>query len=87
MMNLKTLLLLTALSFAGSVFATPPVNINTADAATLAEAIKGVGLKRAEAIVAYRKQNGNFKSVEGLSNVRGIGENIVAKSRDNLKVK
>ncbi len=87
MMNLKTLLLLTALSFTGSVFASPPVNINTADAATLAEAIKGVGLKRAEAIVAYRKQNGNFKSVEGLSNVRGIGESIVAKSRDNLKVK
>jgi len=87
MMNLKTLLLLTALSFTGSVIAAPPVNINTADAATLAEAIKGVGLKRAEAIIAYRKQNGDFKSVDGLSNVRGIGDNIVAKSRDNLKVK
>ena len=87
MINLKTLVLMTALGFAGAVFAAPPVNINTADAATLAEAINGVGLKRAEAIVSYRKQNGDFKSVEELAAVRGIGERTVEKSRANLKVK
>ena len=64
-----------------------PVNINTADATELAQAIKGVGLKRAEAIVAYRKQNGDFKSIDELAAVRGIGESTVEKSRDNLKVK
>jgi len=87
MMNLKTLILITALGFTGSVFATPPVNINTADAASIAEAINGVGLKRAAAIVAYRKQHGEFKTVEDLAAVRGIGESTVAKNRTNLKVK
>ncbi len=86
MMNLKTLVLISALGFAGAVFAVPPVNINTADATALAEAISGVGLKRAEAIVAYRKQNGDFKSVDELTAVRGIGESTVEKSRANLKV-
>lgn len=86
MMNLKTLVLMTALAFTGTAFAAPPVNINTADAAALAEAINGVGLKRAEAIVAYRKQNGDFKNVDDLAAVRGIGERTVEKSRTNLKV-
>ncbi len=86
-MNLKTLVLLTALGFAGTASAAPPVNINTADAASIAEAINGVGLKRAEAIVAYRSQHGEFKSVDDLASVRGIGERTVAKSRTNLTVK
>ena len=87
MMNLKTLVLLTALGLAGTAFAAPPVNINTADATALAEAINGVGLKRAAAIVAYREQHGGFKSVDELTQIRGIGERIVEKSSANLKVK
>ncbi len=86
MINLKTLVLMTALGFAGAVHAAPPVNINTADAAALAEAINGVGLKRADAIVAYRTQHGDFKSVDELTQIRGIGETIVDNSRANLKV-
>ena len=63
-----------------------PVNINTADAAALVTSIKGVGEKKAQAIVAYRTQNGPFKSVEGLSKVKGIGPVIIEKNRDNLTV-
>jgi competence protein ComEA len=62
------------------------VNINTADKEALMTSIKGVGEKRAEAIIAYREQNGSFKSVEELAEVRGVGPSIVEKNMDNLSV-
>ena len=62
------------------------VNINTADASTLAQAINGVGMARAEAIVAYREQNGAFHSVDDLTKVKGIGQKIVDANRDALTV-
>jgi competence protein ComEA len=63
------------------------VNINTADAATLAEVLTGVGLAKAEAIVAYRKEHGGFKSVEQLSEVKGIGERLVKANQERIVVK
>lgn len=51
-----------------------PVNINKANAETIATSLKGIGIKKAEAIVKYRKKNGSFKSLVDLGNVRGIGE-------------
>ncbi|MCH8079023.1 MAG: ComEA family DNA-binding protein [Proteobacteria bacterium] len=62
------------------------VNINTADKDTLMTVIKGVGEKRAEAIIAYREQNGPFKSIEELAEVRGVGASIVEANMDNLSV-
>jgi len=62
------------------------VNINTADKEALMTSIKGVGETRADAIIAYREQNGDFKSVEDLSEVRGVGPSIVEKNMDNLSV-
>lgn len=62
------------------------VNINTADKESLMMSIKGVGETRAEAIIAYREQNGAFKSVEELAEVRGIGTSIVEKNMDSLSV-
>lgn len=62
------------------------VNINTASAQEMAEQIDGVGLKKAEAIVQYREQHGNFKSVAELSSVSGIGLRIVEKNQDILTV-
>jgi competence ComEA-like helix-hairpin-helix protein len=50
-----------------------------------AETIKGVGEKRAEAIIAYREKNGSFKSIDELAEITGIGQSIVDKNRDNLK--
>ncbi len=81
---LKTTLTALTLLACGVVFATEPVNINTADAQALADAINGVGLKRAEAIVEYRKQNGPFASVDELVQVRGVGEKSLEKSRERL---
>lgn len=61
-----------------------PVNINTADAKTIAEALSGIGLKKAEAIVKYREEKGAFKTVEDLVNVDGIGEKTVEKLKNDV---
>lgn len=63
-----------------------PVNINSADAITLASAIKGVGETKAQAIVKYRKEHGPFRSVDELMNVPGIGAKTVEHNRANLTV-
>ena len=61
------------------------VNINTATAAEL-EALPGIGPAKAKAIVAYRQQNGQFKTVEDLKKVKGIGEGIFSKLKDEESV-
>ena len=59
------------------------ININTADVATLAS-LNGIGESKAEAIVAYRSENGPFQSVEDLANVKGIGARTVERNADRL---
>ena len=78
-------LLLSAL-LATSVYAAEKVNINTADAATLDRVLDGVGPAKAEAIVAYRKANGAFRSAEQLASVKGIGLATVERNRDRIVV-
>lgn len=73
-------LLIPVLSFAG------PVNVNTADAETIAAELQGVGLSRAQAIVEYRKANGPFKSADDLIAVKGIGEKTLELNRANILV-
>ena len=63
-----------------------PVNINTADAATLAAELTGVGPALAEAIVRDRAEHGNFDSPEALTRVKGIGERIVEMNRENIRI-
>ena len=53
------------------------LDINTATAADFVK-VKGIGAKKAERIIAYREAHGEFKSVDELKNVKGIGEKIVA---------
>jgi competence protein ComEA len=62
------------------------VNINTADAQSIADSLNGVGLKKAEAIVAWRGSNGAFKSQDDLTNVRGIGVKTVEKNKDDIQL-
>ena len=61
------------------------VNINTADATGLQQ-ISGIGPSKAQKIIAYREQNGKFKSVEDLTNVSGIGEKTLASIKDQICV-
>lgn len=59
------------------------VNINTADAERLAT-LKGIGAALAQRIIDYREQNGAFKTVDEIKNVRGIGEKKFAAFKDKI---
>ena len=75
-------LLFSLLSF-GSMAA---VNINAADAEAIQKELNGIGLQKAEAIVAYREVHGSFKTAEELTNVKGIGIKTIEKNRDNIVI-
>lgn len=78
--------LMLSLALTASAFAAGKVNVNTADAATIASTLNGVGESKAEAIVAYREAHGPFKSAEQLAEVKGIGLKTVEKNRDRIEV-
>ena len=61
------------------------ININTASVADL-QKLNGIGEKRAEQIIAYREQNGDFKKIEDLMQVSGIGEKTFAALKDQLAI-
>jgi len=63
-----------------------PVNINTADAKTLARELDGIGPAKAQAIVDYRQKNGTFKTADDLLKVEGIGAKVLEQNRDNIRV-
>ena len=62
------------------------VDVNTADAETIARVLVGVGQSKAEAIVAYREENGRFEDLEDLAKVRGIGEATVRRNEDRISL-
>lgn len=64
-----------------------PININTASADTLAEQLSGVGKKKAQAIVEYRNQHGPYKTAGEITDVKGIGEGILARNQGRIVVK
>ncbi len=66
--------------------ATDKLDINTADSATLAQALQGVGEKRAELIIAWRNEHGPFKSIDDLAKVKGIGQKIIDENRAILSI-
>ncbi len=82
------LALVLALSLSGTVLAAEnaPVDVNTATAEQLAEALVGVGESKAEAIVAYREENGPFRHIDELINVRGIGMATVDNNRERIRL-
>jgi competence protein ComEA len=61
-----------------------PVNINKADAATIAKSLDGIGQSKADAIVAYRDANGPFKSTDDLTQVKGIGKATLERNRASI---
>lgn len=73
-------------SFAPLMAWAGPVDINKADAATIAKELQGVGLSRAQAIVAYREKNGSFKTVDDLRKVKGIGAKTLELNRANIRI-
>jgi competence protein ComEA len=63
----------------------PILNINNASIEQL-EKIKGIGAKKAQAIIEYRLQHGNFATIEDLANVKGIGTKFIAKNKAWMSV-
>ena len=64
---------------------TSPINLNTATAAELAS-LKGIGPAKAQAIVEHRDKNGQFKSVDDLKLVHGIGDKMLEQLRPQVVV-
>ena len=62
------------------------VNINTADENTLSENLTGIGPAIAERIISYRNHYGGFQTIDELKNVKGIGEKIFEKIKDDITV-
>ncbi|MBK6597667.1 MAG: helix-hairpin-helix domain-containing protein [Proteobacteria bacterium] len=79
------LLVLSLAAVVGSVSA-EPINLNTADVATLDQVLVGIGAEKAKAIVAYRQQHGPFKTVDELALVKGIGPKVIERNRANMRV-
>lgn len=84
---MKHLMFATALALASGAAYAGAVNINTADAKTLAKELQGVGVAKAEAIIRYRTEKGPFKSIDELKKVEGIGEATFETNKSSLKLK
>lgn len=78
---------LAAMALTGTLVAhAGPVNINTADAETLAAELAGVGPSLARAIVDDRDRNGLFRRPEDLARVSGIGMSVIENNREFILV-
>ena len=73
-----------ALAIPALSFAASPVNINKADATTIAKSLDGIGQSKADAIVAWRDANGPFKSADDLTQVKGIGKATLERNRASI---
>ncbi len=77
-------LLATILSLCAFNIAASPVNVNTADAKTISDALSGIGPKKAEAIIKYRTEKHSFKTLEDLLEVPGIGEKTIEINKHDI---
>ena len=86
-MKLHSKFLLVAFLAAASAGAwCAPVNVNSADAATIAENLSGIGQVKAQAIVDYRQKHGAFRSVDELAQVKGISQKLINRNRADLRI-
>jgi competence protein ComEA len=70
----------------GLLLAATPVNINQADAATIAKSLDGIGQFKAQAIVDWRTAHGPFKKADDLHHVKGIGKATIERNRDAILI-
>lgn len=85
MKTITTIAALAALTLS-SITAAAPVNINDASAEQIADALSGIGMSKAQAIVDYREAYGLFSSAEEIVFVRGIGDSTYESNKDDILV-
>ena len=85
-MNARKLVFLFTLLLFTTVVSAKAININTATAEEIADAMSGVGIVKAEAIVKERETNGKFKTVEEIARVKGIGQATIEKNKSSLMI-
>ncbi len=86
MKTIKILAALAAISIS-CITSAAPVNINTATASEMADALNGIGLSKAQAIVEYRQAYGEFSRADEIVFVRGIGESTFENNKSDILVK
>ncbi len=69
-----------------AAYAADAVNINTASIELLAQELVGVGPELAKRIVDFRERYGEFKSIEALGDVRGIGPSLLTKNDGKIVI-
>jgi competence protein ComEA len=86
---MKTITSIAALAalIASSISMAAPVNINSASAEEISQALNGIGPSKAQAIVEYRETNGLFNQADEIVYVQGIGDTTYQKNRDDILVK
>jgi len=85
-MKISALFFAVLLSFVTFTASAEIVNLNKANASALAYYLNGVGEKRAKDIIKYRKDHKKFKKIEEVKQVKGIGEVIFKKIKNNLSL-
>jgi competence protein ComEA len=86
MKGLSAIAAIAALTFSSITFASP-VNINTATASEISEALSGIGMVKAQAIVDFRTTNGLFSSADQITMVNGIGDSTYEKVKQDVLLK
>ena len=86
MISIRALCAAVALGLATATALAEPVDINSADADTLARELHGVGPSKAAAIVEYREQHGPFSSIDALGAISGIGPRTLELNRDRISI-
>lgn len=84
--KLVAVVLALAVALPGLLLAATPVNINQADASTIAKSLDGIGKSKAEAIVAWREAHGPFKKADDLKHVKGIGKATIERNRAAIQL-
>lgn len=83
---LAAFLLAICLGSVGTPAMAGPVNLNSADAATLASELKGVGMVKAQRIVDFRQKHGPFRTIDELAQVKGFSQKLIERNRTDLKL-
>jgi competence protein ComEA len=86
MKTITVLAAIAAFTISSITFASP-VNINTATATEISEALNGIGMVKAQAIVDFRTTNGLFSSADQITMVNGIGESTYEKNKADILLK